>query len=96
MWSEGVFGYCFDVEISRKNFHEGTALVYGNYQFMGRFFLLMQQETMCFLPCQIYLPYSLVELLLFKIFQIYLVSEAHILTLAKYVHIYRAEITTKN
>ena len=55
MWSEGVFGYCIDVEISRKNFYEGTALVYGDYQFMGRFFRLMQQETMCFLPCQIYL-----------------------------------------
>ena len=81
-WSEPVFGYCIDVEISRKNFHEGTSLVYGDYQFMGCFFLLMQQETMCFLPCQIYLLYSLVELLLFMIFQICLASEARILTLA--------------
>lgn len=85
-----VFYWCRNLS---KNFHEVTALVFGSYQFMGRFFLLMQQETMCFLPCQIYLLYSLVELLLFMIFQIYLVSEARILTLAyASMYTYRAEI----
>jgi len=39
-----MFGNCNDVGISRKNFSEGTALAYDDYQFIwrGPFFLLMQ------------------------------------------------------